>query len=103
MAISRQLSHLGQVACWEGDAERARPLIEASLAIAREHDELLGIVVGLRDLGQAALVAGDWAGATARFRESLAMSRYAGLKRLDGMILQGLGLAAWGVGDAADR
>ena len=99
--ITRQLSHLGQLACWEGDAARAWPLIEASLAIAREHDELLGIVVGLRDLGQAALVAGDWAGATALFRESLEMSRHTGLKRLDGMILHGLGLAAWNAGDAA--
>jgi predicted ATPase/DNA-binding SARP family transcriptional activator len=49
--------------------------IERGLAIARKHNDLEVIVVGLRTLGEVALEADDYAGALSFFEESLAVSR----------------------------
>jgi tetratricopeptide (TPR) repeat protein len=70
--------HLGQIALYEGDHERARHEFGQALAISREiaHHEIEGESELL--LGEASFAAGDCAEAARRFAASLDLCRDAG-------------------------
>jgi non-specific serine/threonine protein kinase len=69
-----QLAHLGIVARFVGDYERATALLNESLAFRKKLGEYQGIAFVLRSLGQVALNQNDSGRAAAYFRESLILS-----------------------------
>jgi tetratricopeptide (TPR) repeat protein len=72
------LFEYGQVVEYAGDIERAVPLYEAALAVAREIDDPQAISVALWALGEAAYGRGDVASAERCNEEAIALLRSAG-------------------------
>lgn len=93
----RTLGLLGQVALLQGDAVKARSLLEESLVLARE--------IGYEHLGEVLIVLGrvaeclsDDKAAKARYEESLSVAREAGSSNLLPPYLEGWAciMATWG-------
>lgn len=75
------LSVAGQIGAFMGRYAEARPLLEESLAIARELGDAVHVVRVLQPLGLALLGLGDTAAARARLVEALALARQHGNPR----------------------
>jgi uncharacterized protein HemY len=73
--ISMPLGHLGRVAFYQGDYERARRLLEESLNISRELQFQEGIAKRLGYLGRLAIKQGDFMEARDLLRESILTMR----------------------------
>jgi non-specific serine/threonine protein kinase len=78
---ARALDMLGHFEWLEGNVERARPLLEESIAQARIVGEQSLLAMSLRHLGYLLGGLGDWAGARPLVEEAVAVSREAGHKR----------------------
>jgi predicted ATPase len=70
----------GTLARWEADYAAARPLLEESLALARQLGDEKNIAFTLSSLSGLAFIQGDYAQATALREESLALFRQLGEK-----------------------
>ena len=77
----RALFDAGQIAYFMGRHEAARPLLEESLAIARELGDDRKVSAVLQPLGMAALALGDHAGARKCLTEALAIAEAKADKR----------------------
>jgi len=88
---ARELNSLGIAHHHLGDPETARPLLEESIAIARDIGNPVRLAAGLTNLGQLESAAGDFDGATRALREALAIDREQG--DLYGMALDHQSLA----------
>jgi non-specific serine/threonine protein kinase len=78
---ARALDLLGHLEWLEGNVERARPLLEESIAQARMVGERSLLTMSLRHLGYLCTDLGDRAGARRLIEEAMAVSREAGNKR----------------------
>jgi uncharacterized protein HemY len=67
--------HLGQVALYEGDYKRARPLFVASLPMIRALGWQSTVAEGLAGLADVARAQGDHAEAAALYTEALTIYR----------------------------
>ena len=87
--------HPGVVAFWRGDAEQpSAGWYEELLATTRANDHTSGIVENLLGLGQAVLLQGDVARATALLEEGLRLSTAHANESGRALALYGLGLVA---------
>lgn len=84
----------------DGDVERAKHLLEASVALCRQHGDLSGAAVGLADLARVDVQQGSAATAAARLREALAIADQVGSKRAGVCVLECLTQYAASRGDA---
>jgi predicted ATPase/DNA-binding XRE family transcriptional regulator len=98
---AKALHGAGFLAFSQRDYERARALLEESLALAREAQDAGRIVVVLSDLGDAARLQGDLAAAVALLEESAALARRLGRTMILAMSLRRLGFIAHAGGDTA--
>jgi DNA-binding CsgD family transcriptional regulator len=74
----------------QGNALRARSLLEESLPLYREARDQLGIAESLSLLGRVETLAGDYAAARTAYEESLAIGREVGDNRSMSFSLEGL-------------
>ncbi len=74
-ARSRALFDAGQICCFMGRYEEARPVLEEGLAIAREMGDVRSAADILQPLGLALLGLGDRPGARAAYEEALDLAR----------------------------
>ena len=93
--IARSLGNLGVIALDHGDNDRARSLLEESVALAREADDPALVATALNDLGSVALEQGDLGIAELLHQESLAMRRHLGARCEIARSLNNLGAIAW--------
>ncbi len=98
--VAQALNNLGVVARVQGDFARAETLHMESLAIRRELGDERGIVVALIYLGLVARAREDCAAARAWYAEGLATARALGNLPLIAEALEGIAVAAAGVGEA---
>jgi predicted ATPase len=98
---AKALHGAGFLAFSQRDYWSARPLLEQSLALAREAQDAGRIVVVLSDLGDAARLQGDLVAAAALLEESAALARGLGRTMILAMSLRRLGFIAHAGGDSA--
>ncbi len=77
----RALDFLGMDRVGIGDIDGGIEALEAACAIAREHDPLDGLIVGLHNLAYHLIVADRYADAVAAAHEGLEVARRTGLER----------------------
>ncbi|HEV8480887.1 MAG TPA: protein kinase, partial [Candidatus Eisenbacteria bacterium] len=94
MFILRQMGNLVII-----DAEKARPLIEESLEIARRIGHSGGECSALNSLGNMHEGLGDWAGANKYFKEALRLARETGFRFMEATALTNVGLSEIALGD----
>jgi predicted ATPase/class 3 adenylate cyclase len=92
------LGAAADLAGWQGDYEKSRPLAEESLAISRELGDVGGIAGQLANLGYAAVIP-DPAAALKLFRDSIEAYRRAGGPPDMGQALIGLALPEMQLGN----
>jgi len=80
-ARSCALFDAGQISCFMGRYDEARPLLEQGLQIAREIGDMRRVAAILQPLGLAALGQGDRAAARVHFEEAVELARERGIKR----------------------
>jgi non-specific serine/threonine protein kinase len=83
------LRHLGLIACWQGQYERAAALLREAVVEAEAqppgaYHRAVNVTLSLAHLGRAAYLQGDWPQAETAFREALGVIRET---RLAGSIL----------------
>ncbi len=84
----------GTIAAHQGDAARAKSLVQESFNVWRTLDDKKGIATSLSILGNAALKQGDYEQATICYEESLPVLREIGEKQWTAIVLSSLGLIA---------
>jgi serine/threonine protein kinase/tetratricopeptide (TPR) repeat protein len=81
------------------DAEKALPLIEESLEIARRVGDSIGESSALNSLGNVHETKGDWSGANKYFKESLQIGRENGYRFMEATATSNLALTEIALGD----
>src|SRR5262249_16578126 len=81
------------------DAEKAQPLIEESLEIARRIGDTRGEATALNSLGNLNEGKGDWPRANQYFREALQLARETGHRFLEATTLTNVALSEVALGD----
>jgi ATP/maltotriose-dependent transcriptional regulator MalT len=93
------LAWLGQVALVTGDLDRARELVEESLALEQEMEVKRWTMWRLNHLGLVARFQGETERALSYFEDSLILARKEGDRNLEGWLLHNLGTVALDQGD----
>ncbi len=92
-------SAAGLLAWNQGEDEKARPFIEASLTLRRELNLKQGIASSLNNLGLLAMNKGEYESACAYYEESLALAREGDVRWHIALFLNNLGVCYWEMGD----
>jgi non-specific serine/threonine protein kinase len=96
---AKALLGAGALARNQSDYERARVLLEESLALLRANEDLEGIGAALQEIGNVADDQGRHDDALARYQESLAIRRRLGDRIGEAALLHNLGVVAQARGD----
>lgn len=89
----------GVLSAWVGEYVAARRLLEESIALAREQEDLPTLAWGLSELGYFTFDRGEGAGAQALYEESVALSRAIGDRLGTACTLARQGALAYRLGD----
>ncbi len=101
VTVEAQLAHADAVlAVLSGDSSRASALFESAVEMLGADDSLILRVSALTMSGWSYEVHGDMAGASARYREALAITEQRGESSYRSIALRGLGITAWQAGDS---